>query len=280
MPTRQNKLMFWNVMLLSAITIILSAGEVNENTWNKNSDGSAYSYKQSDFTTFEYNPDTPDIVLKGYTLSPGGAPDGYSYVAEKTIASGGGLNVSYESPQHNQNDANSKFRRLQLSQSGSPTATLYVRTNNSPAIFNISMSGDLTKSGDGTGQVTWSASVGTNFFWVDTPQDKVLTIAVGNNASASAHSPADSSYEKSTWKIIPSSGSTATIDNAMTTISYNTIFAHKPMFVNSAFQGVPAGKHQVEGTSVKDTSKKDNAIWEVVQGDFYDNGSLTFDDYT
>ena len=267
-------------ILFLFVPMILSAEESNKDKWQKEND-SQYKYEQSDFTTFEYNPDTSGgIVLKGYTLSPGGAPDGYSYVTEKTVASGGGLNVSAESPQANQSDADSKFRRLQLSQSGSPTATLYVRTNNSPTTFNISMSGELTKSGNGTNKVSWNASVGTNFFWVDTPQEKVLTIAAGNDASASAHSPADSSYEKSTWKIIPSSGTTAEVNNAVATISSNTIFAYKPMFVNSTFQGAPAGRYQVEGTSAKDTSKKDNATWEIVQGDFYDNGCLNFDDYT
>lgn len=160
---------------------------------------------------------------------------------------------------------------------------IYSKNSIPTATYIISMSGQVSFGGGAGGSpATWGAYVRNKYFWIDTPQGKILTIPVGNNASATSHYPSDSSYEKSTWKIKNSSGTSnlAEIDKPVSSISGKTIWSYQTMFSGSTFNGFPAGKYIVEGTSEKDTSKKDTVTWEVVQGDFYKKTSLAFDDYT
>ncbi|MBS1329012.1 MAG: hypothetical protein HP043_03310 [Dialister sp.] len=164
-----------------------------ENTWSKGS--GHYSYEASDFIEFSYSAE--EDSLNAYTLSPGSAPDGYSYVEEKTTASAGALNVSNASDDSKAATGNSGVRKLGLS--GAASATAWIAANEVPYSFTLSMSGELAKPGEEEATVTWDAKAKSDFFWLE-PFTQI--VKAGNAVTVSAKG--DDST--STWSISSSGG--------------------------------------------------------------------------
>lgn len=225
-------------------------------TWYKTTDGKTYTHKNAVFSQFRFSSENTATNTYTYEVSP---PGDYlwSFIPSKTWYNGG-------EKVGNPTAQSSKIKKV-------------IDANTVPTTFTLSMGGQLTKNGTGTGTVTWNASANTAFYWVDTAQGKTLTIPVGAKATATAHHSSDAEYAKSQWTI---GNNAVQIKTPVNSLSLTTIYSYLPMFKDDKFQGIPAGKYQVEGKSAKDTSQTDRVTWEVVQGDFYEKTSLDFDDYT
>ena len=188
----KKRFLFLGLILIPYFGIIL-AEENNKDRWIKNNSGTHYSYEQSEFTTFQYN--GTEGTLNSYTLDPGNAPDGYSYVAEKTVASAGSLNVNSGT---NETTGSGGVKKLKLN--GAASATAFIAANTSPVSFTISMNGELSKNGDGNGTVTWSALANSKFFWLE-PVEKI--VAEGTSVTIEAKgTPTESTWNvnNKTWK--------------------------------------------------------------------------------
>lgn len=232
--------------------------------WQKNNSGTHYSYEQSEFTTFQYK--ATEGELNGYTLSPGGAPDGYSYVAKKTVASAGTLNVSDSSEETTGTDG---VKKLKLN--GTASATAWIAAHTSPVSFTLSMNGELTKSGTGGSVVSWSASAGTNFFWVY-PFEKI--VAEGQSVSFAAKE--NGSNKESTWKI----NHVAPKDNPKTSsIIFNRNWWDIPGWFDTGVDTPKAGDYVIEATA-DGSGKKATAALTIVGAEFKEGNSAGFDDYT
>jgi hypothetical protein len=172
--------------------------------WHKS--GNHYNYEQSEFTTFEYNGTAGS--LNGYTLNPGGAPDGFSYVADKTTASAGGLNVSV---QGDEETGSGGVKKLKLNSAASATA--WIAADTSPVAFTISMSGELTNPGEGENPVSWSASAGTKFFWIAASgyDQKEISVPAGTSLTYTAYE--GDSGKNSNWTVSRAGESSQTKSN-------------------------------------------------------------------
>lgn len=233
----------------------LCAAENKKDEWQKNSSGSHYSYEQSEFTTFQYN--ATEGELNGYTLNPGGAPDGYSYVAEKTVASAGGLNVSDETKE---DTGSGGVKKLKLN--GAASATAWIAANASPVSFTISMSGELTKSGDGGGPVTWSASADTKFFYIKnnkTSDSKDAIVLVGDGITYTAYE--RSSAKSSNW--IVKRGSSPIEKAGSTNFILPDHASHVSSWLIPGTSAVREGRYDFEAKN-PDNNKTDSGITNVV----------------
>ncbi len=246
--------------------MVLFADDDNKDKWVKNDSGDHYSYEKSEFQIFQYN--STEGSLNSYTLSPGGAPDGYSYVADKTVASAGGLSVSDEKTEK---EGTGGIKKLKLN--GAASVTAWIAADASPVSFTISMSGELTKSGSGGGKVTWNAWAGTNFFWIE-PFECV--IPEGQSASFTAKE--NGSSKQSKWTI----DGVAPKNNPLTSsIIFNRSWWDVAGWFDTGADTPKPGDYTIEATA-DGSNKKAQANLKIVAAEFKEHGSHSygFDDYT
>lgn len=245
----KKRFLFPGLILIPYFGIIL-AEENNKDRWIKNNSGTHYSYEQSEFTTFQYN--GTEGTLNSYTLDPGNAPDGYSYVAEKTVASAGSLNVNSGT---NETTGSGGVKKLKLN--GAASATAFIAANTSPVSFTISMNGELSKNGDGNGTVTWSALANSKFFWLE-PVEKI--VAEGTSVSIAANG----APTESTWSINNAVWKNHNISNSppykTSSITLNRDMWDKmkwtPSSVPDSWKCPPAGVYNISATTTEESAAR------------------------
>ncbi|MBQ7551260.1 MAG: hypothetical protein IJT04_07015 [Bacteroidales bacterium] len=248
----KKRFLFPGLILIPYFGIIL-AEENNKDRWIKNNSGTHYSYEQSEFTTFQYN--GTEGTLNSYTLDPGNAPDGYSYVAEKTVASAGSLNVNSGT---NETTGSGGVKKLKLN--GAASATAFIAANTSPVSFTISMNGELSKNGDGNGTVTWSALANSKFFWLE-PVEKI--VAEGTSVSIAANG----APTESTWSINNAVWKNHNISNSppykTSSITLNRDMWDKmkwtPSPVPGSWKCPPAGVYNISATTTEESGARSAA---------------------
>lgn len=120
--------------------------------WKKG-DG-RYDHKDAAFLEFSYSEKDGATNIYNYVVGTPG--DGWSFIPEKTTFSGG-------------------VKKFDPTSDSSGIKTISDATKE-PVSFTLSMGGELTKAGSGSGTVSWSATAKSNFFWLAPYQEKIISV--------------------------------------------------------------------------------------------------------
>lgn len=177
--------------------------------WAKSGDGKSYTNNCGTFKSFQYNSTAGS--LSGYTLTVTPPSGGWSFKNEDTKASAGGLNIKTTDEDKTKTGTGS-VKKLTLSSgcsSSSASATAYIAADSSPVSFTLTLSGTLTASGGGGTAPTWSASAGTDFYYI-TPQELIIAFNNSTTKSLAAKRTSQTEAVSSTWTASPTWQATTT----------------------------------------------------------------------
>ena len=231
----------------------LNADEDNQNyspvppggSWAKDSN-TKYEHRGAVFSGFRYSDNTEATNTYKFTV---GRPSywGWYFIPSKTGYSGG-----------------TKLFDATAESAGIKKVN---EADKDPVSFSMSMNGQLTKGGGGSGTVYWDAKVDTKFFYLS-PHEQVVKAGADNvKVEAKGSTPLTSTWEINTkdWKDHRNSGSST---YEVTSITLNRDMWDKmqwtPDPVPDGFDPPTADKYIITATTTESSSRSATAIVYVV----------------
>jgi len=166
-------------LVISCINIAYADNQdYNSSSGEWKQSGRSYTHAGAIFSEFRYSSEDKSTNTYKYEVTP---PSGWSFAASKTTFSGGDK-IS---------DPTATYSGIQKVNNAS----------NDPASFVLSMGGELTKSGSGSGTVIWNASANSKFFYLTSSPSAGadLLVPIGTEVTVTAQE--NGSPKDSKWKI-------------------------------------------------------------------------------